>query len=78
MGPILQGIEFFNVKADIEVGGSDQLFNFTISREIQEMFGQEPEICVMSPVINGLDGRKMSKSFGNCIFLNEYTGRCIW
>jgi tyrosyl-tRNA synthetase len=71
MGPILQGIDSFNVSANIEVGGSDQLFNFTISREIQEMFGQEPEICVMSPVINGLDGRKMSKSFGNCIFLND-------
>lgn len=71
MGPILQGIDSFNVKANIEVGGSDQLFNFTISREIQEIFGQEPEICVMSPVINGLDGRKMSKSFNNTINLND-------
>lgn len=71
MGPILQGIDSTHVKAQIEVGGSDQLFNFTISREIQELFGQEPEICVMSPVINGLDGRKMSKSFNNTINLND-------
>lgn len=71
MGPILQGIDSFVLKADIEVGGTDQLFNFVISREIQEIKGQKPEICVFSPVINGLDGRKMSKSFGNCIFLND-------
>jgi tyrosyl-tRNA synthetase len=71
MGPILQGIDSFQLKTNIEVGGTDQLFNFVISREIQEIKGQKPEICVFSPVINGLDGRKMSKSFGNCIFLND-------
>ena len=71
MGPILQGIDSFVLRANIEVGGTDQLFNFSISREIQAIKGQEPEICVFSPVINGLDGRKMSKSFGNCIFLND-------
>lgn len=71
MGPILQGIDSFVLKANIEVGGTDQLFNFAISREIQTIKGQESEICVFSPVINGLDGRKMSKSFGNCIFLND-------
>lgn len=71
MGPILQGIDSFKLKADIEVGGTDQLFNFVISRQIQEIKGQTPEICVFSPVINGLDGRKMSKSFNNCIFIND-------
>jgi len=71
MGPILQGIDSFKVKADIEVGGNDQLFNFVITREVQELLGQKPEICILSPVINGLDGRKMSKSFGNCIFIND-------
>lgn len=71
MGPILQGIDSFKIGATIEVGGSDQLFNFSISRDIQELFGQDPEVCVMSPVINGLDGQKMSKSFGNCIFIND-------
>jgi tyrosyl-tRNA synthetase len=71
MGPILQGIDSVVVGATIEIGGSDQLFNFVVSREVQEIMEKEPEICVMSPVINGLDGRKMSKSFGNCIFLND-------
>ena len=71
MGPILQGIDSVVLNTAIEVGGTDQLFNFVVSREIQEMKGQEPEICVFSPVINGTDGRKMSKSFGNCIFLND-------
>lgn len=71
MGPVLQGIDSVNVKANIEVGGTDQLFNFSITRDVQEMFEQEPEICVLSPVINGLDGRKMSKSFNNCIFIND-------
>lgn len=71
MGPILQGIDSFKLKADIEVGGSDQLFNFVITREVQEWLGQKPEVCILSPVINGLDGRKMSKSFDNCIFLED-------
>ena len=71
MGPILQGIDSFKLKAQIEVGGTDQLFNFVITREVQEMLGQTPETCILSPVINGLDGRKMSKSFGNCIFIND-------
>lgn len=71
MGPILQGIDSFKLNATVEVGGSDQLFNFVISREIQQILGQAPEVCVLSPVINGLDGRKMSKSFGNCIFIND-------
>ena len=71
MGPILQGIDSFKLKSEIEIGGNDQLFNFSISREIQEMLGQKPEICIMAPIINGLDGRKMSKTFGNCIFIND-------
>ena len=71
MGPILQGIDSFKLKAQTEVGGSDQLFNFVITREVQQMLGQSPETCILSPVINGLDGRKMSKSFGNCIFIND-------
>jgi tyrosyl-tRNA synthetase len=71
MGPILQGIDSLTIEAVVEVGGTDQLFNFKISRDIQEMFGQEPEVCVFSPIINGTDGKKMSKSFNNCIFLND-------
>lgn len=71
--PILQGIDSVEIKADIEVGGSDQLFNFHITREVQEAMGQKPETCIMAPIINGLDGRKMSKSYGNCIFLDDST-----
>ena len=71
MGPILQGIDSFVLNTVVEVGGNDQLFNFMISREVQQIKGQESQICVLSPIINGIDGRKMSKSFGNCIFLND-------
>ena len=59
------------LRADIEIGGSDQLFNFATTRELQVAEGQRPEVCLMTPVIAGTDGRKMSKSFGNCIFLDE-------
>lgn len=69
--PILQGWDSVQVDADIEIGGTDQLFNFQISRQLQEGFGQEPEVCIMTPVINGTDGRKMSKSFANCIWVDE-------
>lgn len=71
MGPILQGIDSFKLNAKIEVGGRDQEFNFLISRDIQSKMGQTPEICLLGPILNGLDGRKMSKSFGNCIYLND-------
>jgi tyrosyl-tRNA synthetase len=71
--PLLQGIDSVEINADIEVGGSDQLFNFHISREVQEAMGQKPEVCILAPIINGLDGRKMSKSYGNCIFLDDST-----
>lgn len=69
--PVLQGIDSVNLKTNIEIGGTDQLFNFGISRDMQRLNGQEPEICLLMPIINGTDGRKMSKSFGNCIFIND-------
>jgi tyrosyl-tRNA synthetase len=59
------------LETEIEIGVQDQLFNFQIARQLQESFGQKPQACIMLPVINGTDGRKMSKSFGNCIFLDE-------
>lgn len=71
MVPILQGVDSVELKSDIEVGGNDQLFNFLISRDLQEKFGLKPEICILAPIINGTDGRKMSKSFNNCIFIND-------
>lgn len=69
--PMLQGMDSVHLKTEIEIGGQDQLFNFQIARQLQESFGQKPQACIMFPVINGTDGRKMSKSFGNCIFLDE-------
>lgn len=69
--PILQGLDSVELKSDIEIGGTDQLFNFMISREMQEKSGMKPEICIFAPIINGLDGRKMSKSLNNCIFIND-------
>ena len=69
--PILQGLDSVEIDADIEVGGSDQMFNFHMTRRTQQMMGQTPETCIMAPIINGTDGRKMSKSYGNCIFLTD-------
>jgi len=69
--PMLQGMDSVHLETEIEVGGQDQLFNFQIARQLQESFGQKPQTCVMFPVINGTDGRKMSKSLNNCIFLDE-------
>lgn len=69
--PMLQGMDSVHLRTEIEIGGQDQLFNFQMARQLQESFGQKPQACIMMPVINGTDGRKMSKSFGNCIFLDE-------
>lgn len=69
--PILQGYDSVHLKTDVEIGGTDQLFNFAISRDMQRLHGQIPEVCMLMPIINGTDGRKMSKSFDNCIFLND-------
>lgn len=69
--PILQGLDSVELNARVEVGGTDQLFNFMISRDLQAKSGQEPEICLMAPIINGTDGRKMSKTFNNAIYIND-------
>lgn len=79
--PILQGTDSVILKSEIEIGGSDQLFNFKIARRLQELNGQEPEICIMTPIIHGTDGRKMSKSLNNCVFLDDRPenifGKCM-
>jgi len=79
--PILQGTDSVFLKSEIEIGGTDQLFNFQVARRLQELNSQEPEVCIMAPIINGTDGRKMSKSLGNCIFLDEdptdVFGKCM-
>lgn len=69
--PVLQGMDSVFLKADVEIGGTDQLFNFAITRDVQREHGQKPEVCMLMSIINGTDGRKMSKSFDNCIFIND-------
>lgn len=65
--PLMQGYDSVAVKADVELGGIDQKFNLLAGRPLQEHFGQAPQDIVMGPLINGLDGRKMSSSWGNVI-----------
>jgi tyrosyl-tRNA synthetase len=68
--PLLQGWDSVEIRADVELGGSDQLFNLLVGRDLQEQEGQEPQICLTLPLLVGLDGQqKMSKSLGNYIGL---------
>jgi tyrosyl-tRNA synthetase len=70
--PLLQGYDSVAVEADIELGGTDQTFNLLMGREVQRAYGQEPQVVVTMPLIEGLDGvRKMSKSFDNYVALRE-------
>jgi tyrosyl-tRNA synthetase len=66
--PLMQGYDSVAIKADVELGGTDQKFNLLMGRDLQRGAGQEPQVCLMTPIINGLDGvEKMSKSLGNYI-----------
>jgi len=67
--PLMQGYDSVAVKADVELGGTDQRFNLLAGRALQEHFGQKPQDIIMGPIINGTDGRKMSSSWGNTIAL---------
>jgi tyrosyl-tRNA synthetase len=67
--PLMQGYDSVAVRADIEVGGTDQRFNLLAGRTLQAHFVQEQQDIVMGPLINGTDGRKMSSSWGNTITL---------
>jgi tyrosyl-tRNA synthetase len=70
--PICQGYDSVCLQAGVEVGGQDQLFNFQIARQMQEIYHQKPpQVCVMAPIIRGTDGRKMSKSLDNCVWMDE-------
>ncbi|HBS52205.1 MAG TPA: tyrosine--tRNA ligase, partial [Coxiellaceae bacterium] len=70
--PLLQGYDSVALKTDIELGGSDQKFNLLMGRELQKHFGQKPQIVLMMPLLEGLDGvQKMSKSLGNYIGIND-------
>lgn len=65
--PLMQGYDSVAVKADVELGGTDQRFNMLAGRQMQPYYGQQPQNIVMSPLVEGLDGRKMSSSWGNTI-----------
>lgn len=70
--PLMQAYDSVEIKADIELGGTDQTFNVLMGRNIQKDFGQEPQITLFMPLLEGLDGvQKMSKSLGNYIGINE-------
>jgi len=72
MYPLLQGYDSVAVKADVELGGTDQLFNLLVGRDLQRAFGQEPQVALTMPLLEGLDGvQKMSQSLGNYVGLRE-------
>ena len=70
--PLMQAMDSVAVRADVEMGGTDQIFNLLVGREIQKEYGQEPQIVFTMPLLLGTDGtRKMSKSFDNHVGLTE-------
>lgn len=69
--PLMQGYDSVAVKADVELGGTDQRFNLLAGRKLQSYFKQEPQDIVMGPLLEGTDGRKMSSSWGNTINLTD-------
>jgi len=73
--PLMQGYDSVAMKADVELGGTDQKFNLLMGRELQKEEGQEPQVIVTLPILEGLDGvQKMSKSQDNYIGINEAPG----
>jgi len=69
--PLMQGWDSVMIRCDLELGGTDQLFNLLRGRDLQREEGQPGQICFTTPLIDGLDGRKMSKSYGNAIGLTD-------
>jgi tyrosyl-tRNA synthetase len=70
--PVMQGYDSVCLECDVELGGTDQKFNLLCGRELQRHYGQKPQIVLMTPILEGLDGvQKMSKSLGNAIGINE-------
>ena len=75
--PLVQGYDSVALKADVELGGTDQKFNLLVGRQLQSEIGQAPQIVITMPLLEGLDGiNKMSKSLGNVVtiraFLSEH------
>ncbi|MDJ0881804.1 MAG: tyrosine--tRNA ligase [Gammaproteobacteria bacterium] len=70
--PLVQGYDSVAMKADVELGGTDQKFNLLVGRQLQETYGQDPQICLTMPILEGLDGvQKMSKSLNNYIGITD-------
>lgn len=70
--PLIQGYDSVVLKADVELGGTDQKFNLLVGRDLQRDYGQKPQVVLTMPLLEGTDGvRKMSKSFGNVIALED-------
>ena len=70
--PLLQAYDSVHLKADIELGGTDQKFNLLLGRKLQEQNGMSPQVCIMMPLLEGLDGiKKMSKSYDNYISISD-------
>jgi tyrosyl-tRNA synthetase len=75
MYPLAQGYDSVMLMSDVELGGTDQRFNLLMGRELQRKEGQPPQIVLMTPILEGLDGvQKMSKSLGNAIGIHEAPG----
>src|SRR5215831_378651 len=70
--PLVQGYDSVALEADVELGGTDQKFNLLVGRELQRAYGQESQVVLTTPILEGLDGvQKMSKSLGNAIGIHE-------
>lgn len=70
--PLIQGYDSVALRADVELGGTDQKFNLLVGRQLQESYGQEPQVVITLPILEGLDGvQKMSKSLGNYIGITD-------
>ncbi len=73
--PLIQGYDSVALKADVELGGTDQKFNLLVGRDLQREYGQEPQVVITMPLLEGLDGvQKMSKSLGNYVGIDEPAG----
>lgn len=70
--PLLQGFDSYQIRSDIELGGTDQIFNLMVGRDIQKLYGMEPQLTICMPLLIGLDGsKKMSKTSNNYIALTD-------
>ena len=73
--PLIQGYDSVALRADVELGGTDQKFNLLVGRQLQESYGQKPQVVMTLPLLEGLDGvQKMSKSLGNYVGIEESPG----